>query len=212
MAMSAPAPEAPGESDAGAAQAQADPAGVSTYMPVSGPYDNPAIDITPTKTIPSSPTCTVRGQTIYEIRKMRMDAKQIGMSIMYEIQTMQKRKAYIEQMTAYLNDRLRELNKVKRDLAAEQKWIQVSNQKIAEIAQKEKLIKLQDVASCIHTEQQRLDGEGKSKAASIASLQQQAMMLDGNITRIKKKMDSIIKADSSQPAPGNPQGLESKAG
>ena len=46
-------------------------------------------------------------------------------SIMFEIQTMEKRKAYIEQMTAYLNDRIRELNKVKRDLAAEQKWIQV---------------------------------------------------------------------------------------
>lgn len=33
---------------------------------------------------------------------------------MYEIQTMEKRKAYIEQMTQYLNDRIRELNKVKR--------------------------------------------------------------------------------------------------
>ena len=56
---------------------------------------------------------------------------------------MEKRKAYIEQMTAYLNDRIRELNKVKRDLAAEQKWIAVSNQRIAELAQKAKDNKLQ---------------------------------------------------------------------
>jgi len=176
---------------------------IATYLPESGPYDNPATDITPTKTIPSSPTCTIRGQTIFEIRKMRSDAKQIGMSIMYEIQTMEKRKAYIEAMTGYLNDRIRELNKVKRDLAAEQKWIQVSNARIAELAQKEKLIKLQDVMSCIKTEQERLTGEGASKAQSITSLTSQAKALEDNIKKIKDKMDTITKSDSTKPPGGD---------
>jgi len=164
---------------------------ISSYVPESGPYDNPATDITPTPTIPSSPTCTVRGQTIFEIRKMRADAKQIGLSIMYEIQTMEKRKAYIEQMTSYLNDRIRELNKVKRDLAAEQKWIQVSNQRISELAQKEKLIKLQDVMSCIKNEQDRLLGERGTKSVAIANMAKQAATLENNIKGIRAKMESI---------------------
>jgi len=168
-----------------------DAGALSTYLPESGPYDNPATDIQPTPTIPSSPSCTVRGQTIFEIRKMRADAKQIGLSIMYEIQTMEKRKAYIEQMTSYLNDRIRELNKVKRDLAAEQKWIQVSNQRIAELAQKEKLIKLQDVMSCIKNEQDRLMGERGTKTIAIQNMQKQAAQLENNIKTIRGKMDTI---------------------
>jgi len=168
-----------------------DAGALATYLPESGPYDNPATDIQPTPTIPSSPSCTVRGQTIFEIRKMRADAKQIGLSIMYEIQTMEKRKAYIEQMTSYLNDRIRELNKVKRDLGAEQKWIQVSNQRIAELAQKEKLIKLQDVMTCIKSEQDRLMGERGTKTIAIQNMQKQAAQLQNNIASIRGKMESI---------------------
>jgi len=177
-----------------------DAGGLATYLPEAGPYDNPATDIQPTPTIPSSPTCTVRGQTIFEIRKMRADAKQIGLSIMYEIQTMEKRKAYIEQMTSYLNDRIRELNKVKRDLAAEQKWIQVSNQRIAELAQKEKLIKLQDVMSCIKNEQDRLLGERGTKTVAIQSMSKQATQLENNIKSIRSKMDSITTGKAAADA------------
>jgi hypothetical protein len=173
------------------AQQVVDAGALATYLPESGPYDNPATDIQPTPTIPSSPSCTVRGQTIFEIRKMRADAKQIGLSIMYEIQTMEKRKAYIEQMTSYLNDRIRELNKVKRDLAAEQKWIQVSNQRIAELAQKEKLIKLQDVMTCIKSEQDRLMGERGTKTIAIQNMAKQAAQLQNNIKTIRDKMETI---------------------
>ena len=74
---------------------------------------------------------------------------------------MEKRKTYVEQMTSYINDRIRELNKVKGELEQENRWIQVgtarhfwscfwnprpspnvgqvSNERIAELAQKEKL-------------------------------------------------------------------------
>jgi len=167
---------------------------LATYLPDSGPYDNPATDTIPVATIPSTPACTIRGQTIFEIRKMRADAKQIGMSIMYEIQTMEKRKTYIEQMTAYLNDRIRELNKVKRDLAAEQKWIQVSNQRIAELAQKEKLIKLQDVMSCIKSESERLAGEKGSKTAALTAMGKEAAALETNIKGIRTQMDAVTAA------------------
>ena len=43
---------------------------------------------------------------------MRMSAARIAQSIQLEVEIMKKRKAYVEQMTAYLNDRIRELNKV----------------------------------------------------------------------------------------------------
>jgi len=170
---------------------------IATYLPDSGPYDNPSVDTTPTQTLPESPSCTVRGQTIFEIRKMRADAKQIGMAIMYEIQIMEKRKAYIEQMTSYLNDRIRELNKVKRDLAAEQRWIQVSNQRIAELAQKEKLIKLQDVMTCITTEKERLTGESASKNTAISSMKGQADALTATIATIRRNMARLTGSPGS---------------
>ena len=186
----------------------ADVAPVASYIPDSGVYDNPATDITPTLTLPATPSCTIRGQTIFEIRKMRTDARQIAMAISYEIQTMEKRKAYIEQMTNYLNDRIRELNKVKRDLAAEVKWVQVSNQRIAELAQKEKLIKLQDVMSCIRAEQERLNGEKDSKTFSVNSLAAQAAQLQSSIQGIRGNIQRIsatpfpTAAGYPGPAPG----------
>jgi len=167
---------------------------VSTFLPESGPFDNPATDSALIRTIPETPSCTIRGQTIFEIRKMRADAKQIGMAIMYEIQIMEKRKAYIEQMTSYLNDRIRELNKVKTDLAAEQKWIQISNARISELAQKEKLIKLQDVMTCIRTQQQRLTGESTSKVFTLKNLDAQANAINTSIKSIRSKIDHIVNA------------------
>jgi len=182
---------------ASGAAPQADPSALATYLPDSGPFDNPATDAQLIKTIPETPSCTIRGQTIFEIRKMRADAKQIGMAIMYEIQIMEKRKAYIEQMTSYLNDRIRELNKVKTDLAAEQKWIQISNARISELAQKEKLIKLQDVMTCIRQQQQRLTGESTSKSSSLNALNAQATTINNSIKGIRAKIDSIVGATNT---------------
>jgi len=170
---------------------------VATYLPEGGVYDNPATSTDLIATLPESPSCTIRGQTIFEIRKMRSDAKQIGMAIMYEIQIMEKRKAYIEQMTSYLNDRIRELNKVKTDLAAEQRWIQVSNQRIAELAQKEKLIKLQDVMTCISQEQARLSGDATTKSSAYTSLKKQSDALNAQISTIRNSITALTTPSSS---------------
>ncbi len=114
----------------------------------------------------SSPDCSVRPQTIVEIKRMRLDAARIAQMIQTEASSffasrsaaahargalqviiMEKRKTYVESMTAYLNDRIRELNKVKDELAQENRWIAMSNQRIAELAKKEKLVKMQGTAS-----------------------------------------------------------------
>jgi len=61
--------------------------------------------------------------------------------------------------------------------------------------------------SCIKTEQERLSGEGASKAMSINSLQSQASQLESNIKKIKSKMDSITTADSTKlPGDAKPAG------
>jgi hypothetical protein len=169
---------------------------IATYVPESGPFDNAATSDELVQTLPQTPSCTIRGQTVFEIRKMRADAKQIGLAIMYEIQIMEKRKAYIEQMTTYLNDRIREMNKVKTDLAAEQKWIQISNARISELAQREKLIKLQDVMTCIRNQQQRVTGESATKNTQLKNLQAQAQAVDANINNIRSKMNHILNTTS----------------
>jgi len=168
-----------------------DNADLVSYLPESGEFDNAATDTKPVAAIPSAPSCTVRASTIFEIRKMRADAKQIGMAIMYEIQVMEKRKAYIEQMTHYLNDRIRELNKVKQDLAAEQAWIQISNSRISELASKEKLIKLQDIMSCIKSEQERAQGSQESHKQTLESLTTSAKAIEQQIANIHQKIEHV---------------------
>lgn len=122
-------------------------------------WDNPLTDTEMTPSIPSSPDCTVRPQTVVEIQRMRSAAGNIAWSIQQEVSIMAKRKAYVEQMTAYLNDRIRELNKVKSELAQEARWIEVSNGRISELAEREKLMKYQDILACLNQDTQRLNGE-----------------------------------------------------
>lgn len=167
---------------------------LSTFVPESGPFDNAATTPELVRTIAETPTCTVRGQTIFEIRKMRADAKQIGLAIMYEIQVMEKRKTYVEQMTSFLNDRIRELNKVKVDLAAEQKWIAISNARISELAEREKLVKLQDVMTCIRNQQQKLSGESTSKVATLKTMNAQVQAVTASLNAIRSKINNIANS------------------
>lgn len=159
------------------------------YVPTSVPFDNPATlaDLVPS--IPVNKDCTVRPQTIVEIKRMRRSAARIAQMIQTEVLIMEKRKTYIEQMTAYLNDRIRELNKVKSDLAQELKWIEISNQRINELANREKLIKMQDILSCLKSDQQRLQGAKDSQTNQIQSLQKQTSEVENNINIIKNTIE-----------------------
>lgn len=169
------------------------------YVPNGVPFDNPSSTLTKrTPTIPSSPDCTIRPQTVVEIKRMRRAAARIAQMIQTEVTIMEKRKTYVEQMTAYLNDRIRELNKVKGELEQENRWIEISNQRIEELAQKEKLIKMQDVMSCLSGEQQRLQGAKSSQTRQIMELRRQTNSLQTNIANIKKTIDAV---SSGKPSP-----------
>jgi len=161
------------------------------YIPTSVPFDNPGTLSKPTPSIPSSPDCTVRPQTIVEIKRMRRSAARIAQMIQTEVIIMEKRKTYVEQMTSYLNDRIRELNKVKGELEQENRWIEVSNQRIFELAQKEKLIKMQDILSCLNSDQERLLGAKNSQVQAISDLQAQTQALTTSITAITDNIKGL---------------------
>jgi len=167
----------------------AEPPKTPGYTPAATPFDNPATLTQQTPSIPSSPDCTIRPQTVVEIERMRESASRISQMVEAEVQIMNKRKAYIEQMTAYLNDRIRELNKVKGELAEESRWIEASTSRIDELAQREKLIKLNDILSCLQHDESKLSGEATSKSDMIRSLQDQAKIVESKIATIKAEID-----------------------
>jgi len=167
------------------------------YAPTSSPYDNPATSMRPTPTIPTSTDCSVRPQTIVEIKRMRRAASRIAQMIQTEVVIMEKRKAYVEQMTSYLNDRIRELNRVKGELEQEHRWIELSNQRILELAQKEKLIKMQDILACLNADQMRLQGARLSQTQSIAALTSRAQGLQASIAQIQGNIKQVAYGTES---------------
>jgi len=161
------------------------------YVPTSVAYDNPGTNSHPTPSIPSSPDCTVRPQTIVEIKRMRRAAARIATMIQTEVLIMEKRKTYVEQMTAYLNDRIRELNKVKSELDQESRWIELSNQRIQELAQKEKLIKMQDILMCLNNDSLRLQGQKQSQTNAIQLLTTQTQTIQQTIAQIENNIKAV---------------------
>lgn len=164
------------------------PESQSGYPITEGPYDNPGTDLALTPTIPESSDCTVRPATVIEIQRMRQTAARIAKAISVEVTLMEKRKAYVEQMTAYLNDRIRELNKVKKELQQEIKWVTVSNDRIRQLSEKEKLAKMQDILSCLNEDEDDLKGETTVKAQAIKDLQLKAKALQDSISSTQNKI------------------------
>jgi len=164
---------------------------VAGYVPDGTPFSNPSTLSDPTPIIPSAPDCTVRPQTIVEIQRMRAQSYRIAKLIDQEVVIMGKRKAYVEQMTNYLNDRIRELNRVKAQLGDELKWIEVSQNKIEELQEREKLAKLQDILSCLTQDTYQLEGDKQIKSQTISTLQKQSDRVLNRINSIKKSIDQV---------------------
>lgn len=175
------------------------PESQSGYPITEGPYDNPGTDLALTPTIPESSDCTVRPATVIEIQRMRQTAARIAKAISVEVTLMEKRKAYVEQMTAYLNDRIRELNKVKKELQQEIKWVTVSNDRIRQLSQKEKLAKMQDILACLNEDEDDLKGETSVKAQAIKDLQLKAQALQDKIQNAQKQI--VDKKNSIKKSP-----------
>lgn len=142
---------------------------------------------------------------------MRQSAARIASMIQTEVAIMEKRKTYVEQMTSYLNDRIRELNKVKSELEEENRWIEVSNQRIAELAQKEKLVKMQgaaatirahlfrrvharacvceDVLACLNANKKREGDQAASQGKIIQGIAAQSHAIESEIKKIQVRCE-----------------------
>jgi len=162
------------------------------YIPTSAPFDNPSNSLSsPISAIPSFPDCNVRPQTVVEIQRNRNSASKIAIMMQQETLIMNKRKAYVEQMTVYLNDRITEINKVKQELAQETRWLDLSSNRIAELEEREKLIKLQDVQSCLNEQTARSQGDAAAVTRSLGDIAAQATTVQNSINAIKARMDAI---------------------
>jgi len=100
-------------------------------------------------------------------------------------------------MTVYLNDRIQELNKVKRELAQETRWLDLSSNRIFELEEREKLIKLQDVQSCLNEQTDRRTIDQSNVGKTLADISAQASAVQTSINAIKARMDAINAGGSS---------------
>mmetsp|Transcript_10013 Transcript_10013/g.18210 ORF Transcript_10013/g.18210 Transcript_10013/m.18210 type:complete len:225 (+) Transcript_10013:25-699(+) len=138
--------------------------------------------------------CNVRPQTIIAIQKLR--AKQVSLigQLQERAVTSRKRKEYVQGMTAYINARIMEMNKVKEDLEQELKWMEVTKHHVEEITERQKLMKLQDVSNCISKSSKGTEKTAsKGKEEVEKNLKKQIDAAQKSIDDLKKKMSASLK-------------------
>merc|ERR1711934_776412 len=160
----------------------------SGYTPDTGIYDNPATDVKPIATLPEAPRCTVTPETVSEVHKMRAAALQIKNQVDFEVHNMEKRKAYVEQMTSYLNDRIRELNKVKASIAQEEKFVALGKHRMTKLSHQENLVKVSDVIKCLENEGSNVKKVSADDAKELAGLKKKETAIKGKIDAVAKEM------------------------
>ena len=116
---------------------------------------------------------------------MRSSALQIKNQIDYEVHNMEKRKAYVEQMTTYLNDRIRELNKVKQSIKAEEKFIALAEQRTSKLSHEEDLIKVKDIIACLKGETAAGAANGKNNADTLKAMEAKEVVIKGRVTIVR---------------------------
>ncbi|GAB5363100.1 hypothetical protein AAMO2058_000854300 [Amorphochlora amoebiformis] len=124
------------------------------YDPIAPPgnefvFDNPAINTNEVPFIAGTPKCEVRPESVFEINRLRVSANNIKQAISAEVTNMAIRKEFVGKMTDYINDRIKELNEVKRQIQQEEKWLKASKAKIMYLHSTEKLIKTEDIMTCL---------------------------------------------------------------
>jgi len=169
----------------------------SAFAATESPYENPKTYTKLIKEIPTQENCQIREQTMMEVHHMRTTQEQLAHRIAQEMTFMSQRKSYVEAMTNYLNERIGQLNKVKSELDSEKKWVDVSNHRVAELAQKVKLVKLQDVLACLTAGKNKLDDKGKDKANAIHDLTNQMSGITKNLQTIKNNIQEVFKSKST---------------
>lgn len=175
-----------------------DPNGLAGYPVDQTPYDNPGTNTQLIRALPENPQCTVSPQAVFEIQKLRKNSLVYARAMKDEAVLMAKRKAYIEQMTTYINDRIVELNKVKKELKQEVKWSAMTNARIHQFALKEKQLKINDILACVRNEQANLAGKRASSSKNLAQLQRSASAVNSAVTSYSHEMASIESSGNNR--------------
>jgi hypothetical protein len=203
VAVSAADPVKPAAAAAGA--------GASSPLPATLP--GPLPDLSATPYLLSNSKCAVRPQTLEKINVMRAGASKMAALVKNEVALAAKRKAYVEQMTKYINDRIKELNKVKRELEEEVRWVEMTNNRIAAVAEEEKVVRFDDVMACIKREKSMITDENKQHDTTLAALMKDHEAAQKNLKDLKSKITAAeaggatqgsTVASDSKPAPAPP--------
>jgi len=182
--------------------AATNPKGLSGYVPLSPPYASPDDNdlVSFANIIPVASECTVRPQTVIEIEKVRKSAAQLAANIGIEGNNIVKRKAYIEAMSTYLNDRIRDLNKVKQELAEELRWVSMTNEQINLLNSREKQMKLQDILACMNSDKRSLSGRNKETDKMFQAMKKTADEVQASMTSAQNKINAIQDGKASSGA------------
>jgi hypothetical protein len=101
------------------------------------------------------------------------------------------RKEFVSRMTDYINDRIHELNTVKRAIKQEEIWLDASKSKIMYLHSTEKLIKTEDIMTCL----QRMEAyKGQKKVPveeAVKKLTEQKEALTKEVTEWETKLKAV---------------------
>ena len=134
------------------------------------------------------PKCEVRPESVFEINRLRVSATNIKHAISAEVNNMAIRKEFVGKMTSYINDRILELNQVKRQIAQEETWLDKSKSKIMYLHATEKMIKTEDIMSCLSRIQANNKQKGPVLEESIKTLTAQKEGLKKEVEEWEKKL------------------------
>uniref|UniRef100_A0A7S2TF42 Uncharacterized protein n=1 Tax=Lotharella oceanica TaxID=641309 RepID=A0A7S2TF42_9EUKA len=151
-------------------------------------FDDPTVVKEETPLIQGVPKCEVRPESVFEINRLRVSAANIKNAITAEVNNMAIRKEFVGQMTEYINDRIIELNAVKRQIGQEEEWLTSSKAKIMYLHATEKIIKTEDIMSCLGRLQANKAQAEVPLEGAVKTLTEQKEELTKEIEEWEKKL------------------------
>lgn len=158
--------------------------------------------IAPAPMLEAPSQCAVRPETVVEINRMQAEATQYAQAMEYERHAMEKRKAYIESATAFLNARIMELNKVKSNLRSEKKWMQLTEAKIMQLQAQQRAAKIQDIMSCLTNEKHFNEQQATQKTTMMETLKAKSDEITASLEQLSTQIAAIEKGDGTAAAAG----------
>eukprot|EP00466_Bigelowiella_natans_P005560 jgi/Bigna1/89239/estExt_fgenesh1_pg.C_460011 len=148
--------------------------------------DTPADYTHEASQISEVPACPLRIQTVSEIQRIRMQQTKLASRLEQEKPFAQQRRLYVEQMTAYLNKKIMELNQIKEELKEEARFIAKSEGRIKTLNERQKLIKMHDILGCLSKRKSFETAERNQRDVIMKNIMESQKTINANIVHIEK--------------------------